>query len=489
MNAKTLMIQGTTSDAGKSTIVAGLCRIFSRRGIRVAPFKPQNMALNSAVTIDGGEIGRAQALQAVACGIEPHSDMNPILLKPNSATGSQVIIQGKVLSNMDARRYHRFKPEAMPFVMQSFERLRRDHELIIVEGAGSPAEINLRDGDIANMGFAERADCPVLLVADIDRGGVFAHLIGTLTLLSSTEQERLKGFIINKFRGDPTLLTSGTNWLEQKTGKPTLGIVPLLRDFQLDAEDSLSRTAAAPIRVSQNSRLQVVVASVPSMSNHTDFDPLAANELVDLRFVTSGNDVQPADLVILPGSKSVLKDLLFLKANNWQNAIERHLRYGGKLIGICGGFQMLGETILDPLSIESDMKYGQGLQLLDIVTTFEGEKRLLRSEGQLNLPGCPKVSGYEIHNGVSLGSALNTPAVMLSDRNDGAMSEDGKILGTYFHGLFDEKESAEALMKWAGLEKPSCVDHKERRETAIEFLAEQLDNCLDMDFIDRLIFR
>ena len=335
---QTLMVQGTTSDAGKSTLVAGICRVLWRKGARVVPFKPQNMALNSAVTQDGGEIGRAQAVQALACDLEPHTDMNPILLKPNSDTGAQVIIQGRAITNMEAAAYHDYKRVAMDAVLDSHQRLEAQYDYVIVEGAGSPAEINLRENDIANMGFAEVVDCPVILIADIDKGGVFAHLVGTLLLLSDSEQQRVKGFVINRFRGDIALLQSGLNWLEARTGKPVLGVLPYLHGFHLEAEDAVS---VEQITTDAQPMLKVIVPVFPHISNHTDFDPLRLHPCIDLQFIGPDQVIPPADLIILPGSKSVRSDLAWMQAQGWSQAITRHLRYGGKLLGICGGFQML----------------------------------------------------------------------------------------------------------------------------------------------------
>jgi len=342
------MIQGTTSDAGKSTLVAGLCRVAHRAGVRVAPFKPQNMALNSAVTADGGEIGRAQALQAQAAGVAPTVDMNPVLLKPNSDTGAQIIIHGQPRFDLDARAYHDYKPTAMAAVLESHTRLRAQYDLVLVEGAGSPAEVNLRDRDIANMGFAEAVDCPVVLVADIDRGGVFAHLVGTLACLSDSERARVGGFIINRFRGDISLLTPGLDWLTAQTGKPVLGVLPYLHGLHLDAEDAVQTVQ----RAASADALRVVIPVLPRVSNHTDFDALRAHPQVDVRLVGPRQPIPPADLIILPGSKSVQADLAWLRANGWEAAIARHLRYGGKLIGICGGMQMLGRRLHDPHGLE-----------------------------------------------------------------------------------------------------------------------------------------
>ncbi len=476
MVARTLMIQGTTSDAGKSTLVAGLCRVLKRRGVRVAPFKPQNMALNSAVTADGGEIGRAQAVQAQACGLEPASDMNPVLLKPNSDTGAQVIIQGKVLANLDARAYHAYKPIARHAVMQSHERLASRYDAIIVEGAGSPAEINLRDHDIANMGFAEAADCPVWLVADIDRGGVFAHLVGTLALLSDSERARVQGLVINRFRGDLSLLQPGIEWLARETGIPVLGVVPYLHGLHLEAEDALP---AATNAGESGNRLQVVVPTLPRISNHTDLDPLRLHPQVALRFVGPGAEIPAADLIVLPGSKNTRADLAWLRAQGWDQAIARHLRYGGKLIGLCGGFQMLGRAIHDPRGLEGEPGSSAGLGWLELETTLEHEKQLHRVNGVLTLDAAP-VHGYEIHLGITSGAALARPAVKLADRNDGALSADGQILGTYLHGLFESPAACAALLAWAGLEKPEAVDYAAIREANIERLADAVETHLDL---------
>ena len=477
MNTKTLMIQGTTSDAGKSVMVAGLCRLLARRGVRVAPFKPQNMALNSAVTVDGGEIGRAQAVQAQAAFLEPHTDMNPVLLKPNTDIGAQVIIHGRAVANMDARSYHAYKPIAMQAVLESYQRLCAAYDLVLVEGAGSPAEINLRDNDIANMGFAEAVDCPVWLVSDIDRGGVFAHLYGTLALLSPSEQARITGFIINRFRGDVSLLTPGLDWLNRETGKPTLGVLPYLHGLHLEAEDALPRessvaTDAAPLRVA--------VPVLARISNHTDLDPLRLHPQVDLRWVRTGETMPPADLIILPGSKSTRGDLQRLREQGWDAAIYRHLRYGGKLIGICGGFQMLGRWVHDPNGLEGEPGSGPGLGLLDFETTLEAEKQLRRVEGRLTLADA-YVVGYEIHAGVSHGSALTNPAIQINDgRPDGAMSADGQILGTYLHGLFDAASARDALLNWAGLHVRETPDYRQLREDGINRLADAIEAHLDI---------
>ncbi|MCH9829727.1 MAG: cobyric acid synthase [Gammaproteobacteria bacterium] len=476
MTARTLMIQGTTSDAGKTTLVAGLCRVLKRRGIHVAPFKPQNMALNSAVTADGGEIGRAQGLQAQAAGVAPTTDMNPVLLKPNSDVGAQVIVHGRAVANLDARAYHDYKTVAMQAVLESHMRLSAQYQTIVVEGAGSPAEINLRDRDIANMGFAEAVDCAVILIADIDRGGVFAHLVGTLQLLSRSEQARVAGFVINRFRGDISLLQPGLDWLEARTGKPVLGVLPCLHDLYLDAEDAI---AQAPAR--REAQLRVVVPVLPRISNHTDFDPLRAHPQVDFRFVALSETPPPADLVILPGTKSVRADLDHLRQHGWDDHLNRHLRYGGRLIGICGGLQMLGRRITDPQGIESEAGDSAGFGWLELDTELAAEKTLRQVQGHLAFGDGAALRGYEIHAGLSHGPALDCPAVRIADRVDGAISSDGRILGTYLHGLFDSAEACTALLAWAGLDAPESFDADARREASLERLADCLEDHLDID--------
>ncbi|HQQ64424.1 MAG TPA: cobyric acid synthase [Pseudomonadales bacterium] len=465
------MVQGCTSDAGKSTLVAGMCRALARHGVSVAPFKPQNMALNSAVTVDGGEIGRAQAVQAQACFLAPHTDMNPILLKPNTDTGAQVIVHGKAIGNMEAWGYHHYKSEAMQYVLQSFERLSGQYDVIVVEGAGSPAEINLRDRDVANMGFAEAVDCPVILVADIDRGGVFAHLCGTLDLLSESEQQRVVGFVINKFRGDISLLQPGIDWLEQRTGKKVLAVLPYLHGLHLEAEDAIAEQQPA---MQDGERLRVVVPVTPRISNHTDFDVLRLHPQVDLVFVWGDDPVPPADLVILPGSKSVRADLQFLRARGWEKYLQKHLRYGGKVMGICGGFQMLGNSIADPSALEGEAGTLDGFGLLDFDTVLEPEKQLLRVDGTLLATGA-QVSGYEIHCGVSRGPALQTPALDLGDHTDGAVSADGQIFGSYVHGIFDSEQSLQSLLQWAGLQQSVTFDYRARQEADLDRLAASVE--------------
>jgi adenosylcobyric acid synthase len=482
MTAKTLMVQGTTSDAGKTTLVVALCRWLYRQNISVVPFKPQNMALNSAVTSDGGEIGRAQAVQAQACFLAPHTDMNPVLLKPNSDTGAQVIIHGHAVTNMEAQFYHGYKPTAMAAVLQSHQRLSEQYDVVVVEGAGSPAEINLRDRDIANMGFAEEVDCPVLLIADIDRGGVFAHLVGTLALLSESEQNRVKGFVINRFRGDIALLQSGLDWLEQKTGKPVLGVLPYLHGLHLEAEDAINTEQAS---LTENA-FKIIVPVYPRISNHTDFDPLRLHPQVDLQFVGPNEEVPAADLIILPGSKSVRADSHWLEESGWSTAINKHLRYGGKVFGICGGFQMLGRTLHDPEGIEGDAGHSTGLALLDMETRLTPQKQLRNVSGTLCLDE-GIVEGYEIHAGISQGPALSKPFCKLDHGDDGAMSDDGNIIGSYVHGVFEQARTCDAILKWAGLNNVESPDYHALRDHDIERLADMIENHMDTESLKQLL--
>lgn len=481
MIPKALMVQGTTSDAGKSTLVTALCRYYFRQGVQIAPFKPQNMALNSAVTSDGGEIGRAQAVQAAACGLPPHTDMNPVLLKPNSDTTAQVIIHGQVLQNQSATQYHDYKKVAKQAVLASWQRLTKQYQTVIVEGAGSPAEINLRAGDIANMGFAEAVDCPVILIADIDRGGVFAHIVGTLALLSASEQQRVIGFVINRFRGDIALLQSGLDWLEAETGKPVLAVLPYLHDLYLEAEDALST------RHAKNSKQQpftIVVPHLPSFSNHTDFDPLQLHPGVQVIFAKTPQDIAGADLLVLPGSKSVRSDLARLRQRGWDTFIQRHLRYGGKLLGICGGFQMLGHAIHDPQGLEGVAGSAEGLGLLDMQTTLQPQKCLRQVRGVFAESVATPVAGYEIHLGVSDGPALQRPLFKLADEADGAIGSDSQVAGSYLHGLFDLPEACNTLLDWAGYSQKQAVDFSALREAGINRIADSWAEHADFVKLD-----
>ena len=482
LSPNTLMVQGTTSDAGKSILVTAICRIIKRHGLSVAPFKPQNMALNSAVTQDGGEIGRAQAVQAKACGIAPTTDMNPVLLKPNSDTGAQVIVHGKALSNMDAQYYHSHKPKLLKSVLESHQRLSEQYQAVIVEGAGSPAEVNLRDRDIANMGFAEAADCPVIIVADIDRGGVFAHLTGTLDCLSDSEKNRVQGFIINRFRGDIKLLESGLDWLEEKTGKPVLAVIPYIENLHIEAEDAIG------IKVQNKSQqaLKVCVPVLPRISNHTDFDALALHPDVDLFFIKDVRKFEGCDLIILPGSKSVRSDFDWLVKSGWQAVIEKHLRYGGKVMGICGGFQMLGKTIHDPHAIEGIAGSSHTLGYLDFETTLEEHKQLVNVSGHVKSSDI-KISGYEIHAGKSEGTAFDHCLFNLEGHEDGLISDDKQILGSYIHGIFDEQSMMQYLLSWAGVKNAEAFDYDELQEFEINRLADEVEKALSYEKLKSLL--
>ncbi len=479
----TLMVQGTTSDAGKSLIVAGLCRLLANSDINVAPFKPQNMALNSAVTVDGGEIARAQALQAAAANLLPAIDMNPILIKPESDRRAQVIVQGKALQAMDAQNYHDYKARALEFVLESYNRLRNQHDVLLVEGAGSPAEINLRENDIANMGFAEAVDCPVLLVADIDRGGVFAAIVGTLELLSESERARIVGIVINKFRGDIELLIPGLAWLENRIKKPVLGVMPYLQHLFLDAEDALDAEQIVDELDGEGSLLNVVVVVFPRISNHTDFDPLRLHPKVNLNYVTLNDELGEADLVVLPGSKNVREDLEKLNATGMAESLRRHLRYGGKLLGICGGFQMLGQEVSDPQGIESAPGKSEGLRLLNFSTELKTGKQLVERTGKLLLQpdSGTEIKGYEIHCGKSEGPDLNCPLVEFKDgTTDGARSSDGQIIGTYLHGLFDTPAAARELLNWVGLDSNHSHDVAKQRNQQLNRLADAIAENIDV---------
>ncbi len=488
--SRTLMVQGCTSDAGKSILVAGLCRWLSNKKQKVAPFKPQNMALNSAVTEDGGEIGRAQALQALAARVQPRIDFNPILLKPSSDTAAQVIVHGKALSSMQAAAYHDYKKIAMQAVLGSHSRLIKDYQWIAVEGAGSPAEINLREGDVANMGFAEKVDCPVILIADIDKGGVFAHLVGTLELLSPSERKRVVGFVINKFRGDIELLKPGLDWLEERTKIPVLGVLPYLKNFYVEAEDAISTA-----QNKESSTFKIIVPVFSRISNHTDFDALRLHPQVDLEFVSLDSKDRRADLIVMSGSKNVIADLSEFEQHGWKETIKRHLRLGGKLMGICGGYQMLGQLIDDPNGIENNgvSISKQGLGLLPIKTHLKSNKVLHNLTATMIGPGLTQaeVAGYEIHCGVSVTTSTAShaaPFLRLNDgRHDGLVSQCGQVLGTYLHGIFDQSEATQSILSWAGLRSDEAIDWKVEQDQQLDRLAECLDRHLRADFLNNMV--
>lgn len=445
------------------------------------------MALNSAVTPCGGEIGRAQAVQAQAANVALSTDFNPILLKPQSDKNAQVIIHGKVFSSMDAQDYHEYKTVAKNAVFESHQRLSDDYQYIFVEGAGSPAEINLRAGDIANMGFAEEADCPVIIIADIDKGGVFAHLVGTLELLSKTEQARVIGFVINRFRGDIKLLESGLTWLEEKTNKPVLGVLPYIHGLHIAAEDAVTEQQNV-----SKAKLKVIVPVTPRMSNHNDFDALRVHEEIDFQFIYASElneTVLPsADLIILAGSKNTRADITFLKEQKWDQQILKHLRYGGKLFGICGGYQMLGENITDPFGIEGEVGETAGLNLLPMRTELSKEKTLENQQGVFNFSGSQvEVTGYEIHVGQTTLTQPLTPILTINGEKHGAINEDQNIAGCYLHGVFDQADAIDALARWCdvGLEKSQNLD--DIQEQAIDKLADVCEEYLDISQIEQLL--
>jgi len=454
---RALFVGGTGSDVGKSVLAAGLCRLLRRRGVKVMPFKAQNMALNAAVTPEGGEIGRAQALQAAACGVPAHVDMNPVLLKPNSDTGAQVIIQGRPVGNMNVAQYQSYKPTAFAKIEESFRHLAARADIVVMEGAGSIAEINLREHDIANLKAAAMARAPVLLVADIDRGGVFASIVGTVELLTPAERRMLAGVIINRFRGDPSLLVDGIRAVEARTGVPVLGVVPWI-ELHLPEEDSVGLVrkgrgrAGAPLRIG--------VVRLPRLSNYTDFDPLEHETDVDLCYVATPEEIAGLDLLILPGTKSTLPDLQYLRSSGLARAIHDYHLQGGRIAGICGGYQLLGKRISDPDGVESDLLEAEGLGLLDVDTVLTGDKQTrqvagtaLEGAAAIGLRAGAEVAGYEIHLGMTTRGALACPLFTVARHGgfgenftDGAVSVDGRTWGTYLHGLFDDAGLRQALL-------------------------------------------
>ncbi len=489
---KALMICGTASDVGKSVLTAGICRLLRQRGLTVAPFKSQNMALNSAVTPEGGEIGRAQAVQAAACGIPPHTDMNPILLKPNSDVGSQVIIQGRAVGNMSVAVYNAFKPEAFKKVRESFHRLADRFDFIVAEGAGSLAEINLKAHDIANLKVARMAGCPVILVADIDRGGVFAQIIGSWELLEPAERALIKGVIINKFRGDPSLLTSGLDLVRARTGLPLLGVIPYLRDLGLPEEDSVALARKPGTSADGGARIRIGVVKLPRISNYTDFDLLEREADVLLSYIDTPAQLAGLDLLIIPGSKSTIPDLEFLAGRGLMTAIRE---FPGTIMGICGGFQMLGHRVSDPHGVESSQKEAEGLRLLDAVTLLLAEKEThlvvaeLLPEAFQVVPRCRReLTGYEIHQGETILGLSAHPFSRITRRSgrevevlDGAVSPDGRIFGTYLHGILDNDSFRTALVNRFRKEKGLDLRKEgESRPDPFDRLAAHLAAHLDL---------
>jgi adenosylcobyric acid synthase len=476
-----IMFQGTGSDVGKSLIVAGLARAFANRGLKVRPFKPQNMSNNAAVTADGGEIGRAQALQARAARVATSVHMNPVLLKPQSETGSQIIVQGKVFGQAKAADYHRLKPQLLAKVLESFHHLQDEADLVLVEGAGSPAEINLRAGDIANMGFAEAADLPVILVGDIDRGGVIASILGTKMLLEPSEAARLKGFLINKFRGDIALFTEGVRIIEERGQIPGLGVVPWFAEAGLlPAEDAV---ALDHYRAGSGGRIRIAVPRLPRISNFDDLDPLRAEPDVDLILLSPGEPLPgDIDLVLLPGSKSTIGDLQALIAAGWDIDLKAHLRRGGSVLGLCGGYQMLGQRLDDPEGSEGPAGSIDGLGLLDVTTRLGGAKTLTAVAGR-DLATGTVISGYEMHIGVTTGAGCARPMLDLDSHLDGASSADGRIMGCYVHGLFAADGFRHAFLYRLKKREASKLAYETEVDAILDRLAAHLGQYLDLDRI------
>ena len=503
-DARCLMVQGTGSHTGKSVMVAALCRILAQDGHRVVPFKAQNMSLNSFVTIEGGEMGRAQVLQAQAAGIEPHTDMNPILLKPSSDQKAQVILNGRPLKNMDAWEYHDCKLEFLPEVRRALEELRSAYEIVVIEGAGSPAEINLKDKDITNMRMAEAADAPVLLVGDIDSGGVFASLVGTLELLDGSERERVAGFIINKFRGSLDLLDDGLEFLTEKTGIPVMGVVPYVRDLGLEEEDSVSLRELRHCSKGQE-EIDIAVIHLPHISNFTDFDPLARGSGVCLRYVSKPDEVGTPDALIIPGSKSTMDDLGYLRHTGMDEIILGLADKGVPVIGICGGYQMLGKEISDPQGHESQQGKVTGLGLLSVMTVIKETKSTHRVKASVNRPipllgldiNSPQLEGYEIHMGES--SLEDEPVLSIISRSgrqvavaDGAFNARLNVFGSYIHGLFENRAVRQGFLDFLrarkGLPKrPVESDWAAWREDRLDRLAQVVRSSLDMRAIYSLL--
>ena len=475
---RAIMFQGTGSDVGKTVLVAGLCRLFANRGMTVRPFKPQNMSNNAAVADDGGEIGRAQWLQALACRTPPSVHMNPVLLKPQSEHGSQIVVQGRLRGEAKGRDYQKLKPELLASVLDSYERLRGQADIVLVEGAGSPAEINLRAGDIANMGFATAANVPVVLVGDIDRGGVIASLVGTHAILPAQDRAMIRGFLINKFRGDVTLFDDGLAAITDHTGWRSFGVLPWLKDAaRLPAEDSV---ALERMTRGGGGGVTIAVPVLDRVANFDDLDPFAGEQGVDVVFVRSGERLPAqAAAVIIPGSKSTISDLIRFRENGWDRDIAAHVERGGHVVGICGGYQMLGRVVRDPLGIEGATSEAEGLGLLDVETEMAPEKRVENVRAISPTLGV-ELSGYEIHLGMTAGPDCARPALVIAGRPDGAVSKDGRVLGTYLHGLFDNGAFRAAWLASLGVSSAGA-DHRGTVEAALDAIAIEMESHLDVD--------
>jgi adenosylcobyric acid synthase len=476
-----IMFQGTGSDVGKSLVVAGLCRHFAKAGKRVRPFKPQNMSNNAAVTADGGEIGRAQALQARACGVAPSVHMNPVLLKPQSEIGAQVVVQGKVFGQARASEYRALKPQLLPRVLESFERISADADLVLVEGAGSPAEVNLRDGDIANMGFAEAAKVPVILVGDIDRGGVIASIVGTMALLPKEDAAYIHGYLINKFRGDPVLFDDGLATIDRATGLKCLGVVPWFSQAHLlPAEDAMALNG---YRARTDGAIKIAVPRLPRISNFDDLDPLRAEPDVRVELIEPGRPLPAdADLVLLPGSKSTIGDLKALYEAGWDIDLKAHVRRGGRVLGLCGGYQMLGTRLDDPDGTEGPAGATDGLGLLQVETRLGGDKRLVEVTGTARDSG-ERLRGYEMHIGETKGADCTRPMLNLAHGPDGAVSADGRVMGTYVHGIFASDGYRHAFLTSLRARQNSGVAYEAQVDQVLDELAAHLARHIDTDRI------
>jgi len=493
MTGKTLMVVGTMSSAGKSLLVTGLCRIFSRLGLRVAPYKSQNMSNNAAVCADGSEIGRAQYTQALACGIEPTAEMNPILLKPEADSRSQVIVMGKHYANLSARNYYQKRDALWKIAAKALDDLREEYDLVIIEGAGSPVEMNLKHSDIVNMAVAKYAKAPVLLIGDIDRGGIFPQLLGTLWLLEPEEKELIKGLVINKFRGDITLFYDGVKMLEEKSGVPVVGVIPYLH-HRVPEEDAVSIEAQNFVP-SSDGEIDIVVIRLPRISNFDDFDPLNNETDVRVRYADSPNEIGNPSAIILPGTKSTMADLKFLQEGGLFNYIQKYKRNGGIVVGICGGYQMLGSLITDPDAVESAEREMEGLGFLSMKTVFQQEKATHQIQAIIKLDAGwlskiedPVISGYEIHMGVTELHGLK-PWLSINLRSgesvsitDGAISEDGKVWGCYIHGLFQNGHFRRAWLKSLGWQ-PAVIPDGDRLFDSINELADEMEKSLDLDYL------
>ncbi len=487
------MFVGTGSESGKSILAAAFCRILKRRGFRAAPFKAQNMALNSGVTPDGREMGRAQIMQAEAAGIAPHADMNPILLKPTSERGSQVVVHGRVYGTMEAAGYYALKKGLWPYVAESYDRLASCHDVIVLEGAGSPVEVNLKENDIVNMAMADYADAGVVLVADIDRGGVFASIVGTVSLLQQDERARLAGFIINKFRGDPALFKKGESFILQKTGLPVLGIVPWVAGLYMPGEDSVCLDRKSSFRCGSGA-VAAAVIRLPHMANYTDFDPLEHDPRIDVTYISEPPGLGEYDVIIIPGSKNVVSDYRYLVEKQFHRFLDAYRGNAGRIMGICGGYQMLGESICDPSGIESSEAEVAGLGFLPVSSTMQPDKTTRRAAADIMLPGQGsrvRVEGYEIHMGESIITdperAVQIGVLEGRAADAGVASSDGRVLGTYLHGIFDSEQFVRAFLRWAGnsgtdADAPA-FSYRLFKERNYDMLADIVEQQVNVDYV------